>query len=98
MPRRPRTPIFPVPTPRTKRLVLQQTSGPNAGLWHIMGTTDQLKSVAAGGLLPDYVPSVNFRSHTAPVGLIKIRKRYVLYRELIIPLVEPEKAFNPAQQ
>lgn len=73
------------------KVVLQHTTGPMAGMMRIMGNVAD-----APDPLPDFIPEVDMLSHHAPVGIIGIKRSYVLYREVMDP--EMNKMFDEAQQ
>jgi hypothetical protein len=63
----------------TKRIVLEETQGPRAGLRHIMGTDEELE----GAELPDFVDPVEIIDRVSAASLIQSKRRYVLYREVL---------------
>jgi hypothetical protein len=63
----------------TKRIVLQETQGPRAGLHHIMGTDDEL----GGAELPDFVEVVEIMERISAASLVSVGPRWVLYREVL---------------
>lgn len=77
-------------TPRLahdKRIVVQHTQGPLAGLWRIMGRTSDLKA-GKPGPLPHFVEPVDFLDHQGACSLVRSKPRYVLYRELMPPALQ----------
>jgi hypothetical protein len=63
------------------RIVLHYTSGERAGLYQILGTTDQLIEHLNVNELPARVETVDFYDHHAPAIRVGTHTRYVLYRE-----------------
>lgn len=66
--------------PRRGKVVVQHTTGPLTGMFRIMG--DQKD---APDPYPGFLPEVHMVTHVAPVGLVGVRRSYVLYREVIDP-------------
>lgn len=66
----------------TKRVVLEHTNGPYAGLRQILGTTDDYAD--AGEKIPSYVQEVVFSpgKRTGDASLIRSLRRHILYREV----------------
>lgn len=69
-----------VAKPMTKRIVLQETQGPRAGMFHIMGCDDEL---GEGAELPAFVDPVEIIDRVSAASLIQSKARYVLYREVM---------------
>lgn len=67
-------------SPRRGKVVIQHTSGKLTGMYRIMG--DQKD---APDPYPDFLPDVDMVTHRAPVGLVAVKRSYVLYREVIDP-------------
>ena len=86
-------------TPTTnKRVVLVYTTGAYAGLWQILGTTDDLKANMRLSELPPFVEQVHYLDHVGACSLVTVKPRYVLYRELLAPATRsPAPSFHPAQ-
>jgi hypothetical protein len=63
-----------------KRIVLQETQGPRAGLHHIMGTNDEFVD---GTELPTFVDGVDIMGRLSAASMVAINPRYVLYREVL---------------
>jgi hypothetical protein len=70
----------------SKRVVLHHQGGRFAGLWQIVGTTDELPQTVALNL-PRTLPRLVFLDHEAAGILIAEKPRYVLYKET--PIVTP---------
>lgn len=87
------------PRPQTKRIVVQHTQGPLAGLWRIMGTTAEFRK-GKRGPLPAFVEPVDFVTHKGAASLVVSKPRYVLYRELMPPTHTAsggKHTFHPSQ-
>lgn len=68
-----------------KRIVLRYVTGRFAGLHQILGTTDQLRDQLKTKQLPDGVSEVDFLDgRTGAVVLVEARRRYVLYKEVVV--------------
>ena len=72
------TPLFPALVPLPKRIVLQHTVGPLAGLFRIVGTNEGFPD----GLPPACVDGVDLIDHEGTCSLLKVKPRYLLYREV----------------
>ena len=84
---------------RVQRIVLEHTQGICKGLFGIYGTTDDLKSIAPDGKLPEFIPDVNLRDHTNSICLVRVTPRYVLYREITPPPASGKLGeFHPEQK
>lgn len=80
-----------------KRIVLEYTLGIYKGLRQILGTDDQLKEKFNTADLPSFVGDVQLLTHKSGCSLIRVKPRYILYRELILPTAQPDKTFHPNQ-
>ena len=79
----------------TKRVVLQYTTGPYQSMFQIVGTEDQLPHPEVGSL-PSFVGDLSFSDgRKGGASLVKVKPRYILYRELIMP---SDRTFHPEQQ
>lgn len=76
-----------------RRIVLEHRSGVMKGIFNITGLESD-----APRPLPDYNPEVMMRDHVAPVCLVAVRPRFVLYREVVTPEMQNGKTFNEAQR
>jgi hypothetical protein len=82
-----------------KRVVLEYTTGVYAGLKQIVGTVSQLREQMSVAELPAFVPEVQFLDHKGAVNLVRSRRHYVHYREVITPAgAQAQPTFHPDQQ
>jgi len=64
--------------------VVEHRVGRLIGLKRIVGA---YREPASG--FPVVVPDVNFVDHTNPVSIVRITRRFVLYREQAVPAIPP---------
>lgn len=86
------------------RIVLVLTTGPHAGMHHILGCTSQMPD---SWKAPELLMPVQFPPDGRPgaASLFKVTWRAIYYRELILPTsvkqreaVDGPKSFDPRQQ
>lgn len=80
------------------RLVLEHTQGPYKGLLQIVGYLGQL--LQEGESLKD-LPTLqpfNRGAEQIAASLVAVKRTYILYRELMVPVGASDKTFNPLQQ
>ena len=81
----------------SKRIVFRHTQGRWAGLYRILGTTDQLlKADQTMADLPPFLPEVKMIDHVNACSLLAVKPRFVLYQELITPT--SYESMSPQQQ
>lgn len=76
-------------TNRRRRIVLHETQGPCAGVHRICGVLDQLGPTVTVGDLQLCLPEVPIGTRVAPFGLIAVKPRYILYREILAATPTP---------
>ncbi len=84
-----------------KRIILEYTSGAYRGLRQIVGTEDQLRTRLTPEVteLPSFIEGANFiEGRTGSCSLIRVKPRYILYRELIVPEQGTPALFHPSQR
>jgi hypothetical protein len=81
---------------RNQRLVLQHTTGPHAGLFQILGHTDELDGADPEPFYGSF--DLTFpEKRSAPISLVASKRGYVLYREIFTP-VAGMKGFEKGQR
>lgn len=63
----------------TKRVLLQITTGPHAGLTRIMGVVDAERADAG---CPLTLADIDLGTHRGTCALVQVTKRYLVYREV----------------
>lgn len=81
-----------------KRIVLEHTVGPLKGVHSIcMRTSDAPSPLPELAMAEEMIDSPRMRL-PGPVGLVAVKPRYVLYRQIVTPELQNGKTFNEAQQ
>ncbi len=87
------SPLMPVVASPTKRVLIEHRAGPLAGLFQIQGTTAEFDTAEG---LPTLFEGISVGDRVFSVGLVKVTKHYVLYREIAPP--EGLGTFDTRQQ
>jgi len=82
-------------SPSNLRIVLQHTTGPHKGLMQIMGTSQQF----GGESLPACTDVFDIQPHARKgvAGLVRVARRFALYREIDSP-VDPTDFIDRSRQ
>jgi hypothetical protein len=91
-----------IPSP-DRRVVQEVTQGPYAGIFRIIGRVSDMVADSVspnqGTVLPAFVDRAHLLDHFGPMELVKLKPRYVLYRETApVATAEHVNTFHPGQR
>lgn len=95
-------PTLSIPSP-DRRVVQEVTQGPYAGIFRIMGRVSDLTESKVypemSTVLPAFVDRAHLLDHFGPMELVKLKPRYVLYREQApVVMSDQPNTFHPLQR